>query len=82
MTNPAAHQQHRSLPMSRRHVIGVLALLTALAVSGCTPHTVSVTDPCRTVSGQGSIVVISDRGAVGLARIGLTPRGLKAEQNC
>jgi hypothetical protein len=45
----------------------------ALVLAACTPHHVAITHPCPAVS---------TRGAPQLAKVGLTPRQLKAHDAC
>jgi hypothetical protein len=63
----------------RRCSAGALILLTGLALSGCRRHeNVAVVHSCPVVAGK-KIVVASDKGAIGMAKVGLTPKELKAD---
>ena len=48
-------------------------MLGSTVTAACTPHTVAVKHPCPD---------LSVRGAVALAKIGLTPDELKAQPHC
>ena len=65
----------------QRLAIGALVVAGSVGIAGCTAHRVVVTRSCGSGSVQRTIVV-SNRGAVGLAKVGLTPKVLKAEENC
>jgi hypothetical protein len=58
-------------------VVGALSLL----VAGCSTHNVEATHTC-TVTKDGKAVAVSNRGGIGLAKIGLTPKSLKAQEKC
>jgi hypothetical protein len=64
-----------------RALLGIVVGISMLA-AGCSTHSAAVSHPCSTVSKQGKVVAVSNRGRVGLAKIGLTPKGLKAQQKC
>jgi hypothetical protein len=53
--------------------VGAVAGLLAVVAAGCSPHEESVQNPCPE---------LSPRGAIALAKIGLTPRELKEQQRC
>ena len=59
-------------------LVAVCAPLTVLGV-GCESHVATPTQPCPAPP-VVKAVVASERGAIAIARIGLTPRTLKAEQ--
>jgi hypothetical protein len=52
-----------------------------MLAAGCSTHNEAVSHPCPTVS-KGKAVAVSNRGKIGLAKIGLTPKELKAQQKC
>jgi hypothetical protein len=58
--------------------IGVLIAFSTLA-AGCSSHNVAAYRSCPLAA---RVVAVSDRGAVGMARIGLTPEGLKRQTKC
>jgi hypothetical protein len=58
-----------------------LVLLLGAAAGGCSTHDVAVSRPCTIVK-AGKAVALSNRGAVAMAKIGLTPRALKAQEKC
>jgi hypothetical protein len=68
--HPPTRQQGRTL---RNLVIAGSVLLGSSVVAACTPHEVGVKHPCPD---------LSIRGAVALAKLGLTPDELKAQQHC
>jgi hypothetical protein len=57
----------------RRLLAAAVTALTVIAVAGCSTHTESVQNPCPEVS---------RRGAVALAKLGLTPQELKQQGKC
>jgi hypothetical protein len=62
-----------------RRSIAVLIVLCGLALSGCNKHeNVAVVHSCPLVVGK-KIVVPADKGDVGMAKIALTPKELKAD---
>jgi hypothetical protein len=82
-----------SVPMSRARARGasgrarrVIALvgssaLFCVAATGCSTHNVAVSRPCFKVTGDKA-VAIDNRGAIAMAKIGLTPEGLKNQERC
>jgi hypothetical protein len=58
--------------------VGALCLLA----TACSTHEVEATRTCTTVTKGGKVVAVSNRGAIGLAKIGLTPRALKLQEKC
>jgi hypothetical protein len=56
-------------------------MFLGLAVTGCSTHDVPTSNPCTTLKG-GKVVAVENRGAIGLAKVGLTPKGLKAQEAC
>jgi hypothetical protein len=59
--------------------IGVLAVVCGLVLSGCTKHeSVAIVHSCPLTAGK-KIVVAADRGAIGMAKVALTPKELKAD---
>jgi hypothetical protein len=63
-----------------RLLIGTVGALSLVA-TGCSTHDVSATRTCTTVT-NGKVVAISSRGAIGMAKIGLTPKALKLQEKC
>jgi hypothetical protein len=57
----------------RRMLVSALVVLSATVVAGCTSHAVAVKHPCPD---------LSVRGAIALAKIGLTPKELKLQEKC
>jgi len=57
-------------------------LTSALGLAACSTHRVAQTHPCPALTAQSKVVVASSRGAIGLAKVGLTPKGLKALDDC
>ena len=81
--------------MSRRHVLAgaklgltsrrgllVLVLGGALVAGGCTTHRVTAVHLCPGVVTERTVVAVSNRGAIGMDKVGLTPDGLKAQEKC
>jgi hypothetical protein len=69
----------RRVPVFRRCIGGALIVLTGLALSGCNKHeNVAVVHSCPLAANK-TIVVASDKGEIGLAKIALTPKELKAD---
>jgi hypothetical protein len=59
-----------------------LSLLVGLTVTGCSTHDdVAASHPC-TFTVAGKVVAGENRGKIGLAKVGLTPKGLKAQEKC
>jgi hypothetical protein len=50
-----------------------------MTLTGCNTHHVAATHPCKKL---GAAAVFSDRGGIGMPRMGVTPKRLKALQNC
>jgi hypothetical protein len=67
-----ATRADRKSMTGRRLVVAAVAL-AVLATAGCRPHDESVKNPCPE---------LSPRGAVALAKLGLTPRELKEQARC
>jgi hypothetical protein len=67
---------------SQRWFVAVFALASAITVGACSTHRVAVTNPCPTLTKNGVVVVSPNRGAIGLAKIGLTPAAVKAQEKC
>jgi hypothetical protein len=65
----------------RRALIGVLGVLS-LILTACSTQDVAATRTCGNITTGGKIVAVSSRGAIGLAKIGLAPRVLKAQEKC
>jgi hypothetical protein len=59
--------------------VAVAGLVVAFAAAGCDGHRVASSYPCTATKTH---VVVSDTGAVALARVGITPARLKAQQTC
>ena len=68
--HPTTEQRRRTL---RNLVLAGSVLLGSSVVAACNPHEVGVKHPCPD---------LSIRGAVALAKLGLTPDELKAQQHC
>ena len=68
--HPTTEQRRRGL---RNLVLAGSVLLGSTVVAVCTPHDVGVKHPCPD---------LSIRGAVALAKLGLTADVLKAQQHC
>lgn len=66
---------------SRRRIAVTGALLLVTAVAGCSTHDVAVERPCPEVTAD-DVAAISNRGAIGMAKLGLTPESLKARGDC
>jgi hypothetical protein len=63
----------------RRCTAGVVVVVACFALAGCNKHeTVAVVHSCPLIAGK-KIVVTSDKGAIGMAKIALTPKELKAD---
>jgi hypothetical protein len=59
-----------------------LSLVVGLGTTGCSTHEdVAASHPCTFVTG-GKVVARANRGKIGLAKVGLTPKGLKAQEKC
>ena len=67
---------------ARRLLAGVLVVLSTAAVAGCSTHHVALIQPCSASPKHATIVGASDRGAIGLSKVGLTPAELTAWQTC
>lgn len=67
---------------TRSLVILLTPALFAIAATGCSTHEVAVSRPCATVTRGGKAVAIENRGAIAMAKVGLTPAGLKAQEKC
>jgi hypothetical protein len=65
---------------SRPLVVLVLALSALFA--GCSTTRVAVSHPCPGSPANAKTVAASNRGAIGLAKVGLTPKRLKADEKC
>jgi hypothetical protein len=72
--NPS-HVSNRRLTTT---VVAVLVASSALT-TGCSTHQVAAFRPCPQAA---KAVAVSDRGAIGLVKIGLTPEGLKRQEKC
>ena len=57
-------------------------VVSSLLLGGCTRHNVTQSAPCTAVTAQRTVVVASSRGAIGLAKLGVTPARLKASDKC
>ncbi len=78
-------QATRSLePLNRRTrvLVALLFVASLVGTAGCSTHRAAVTNPCPVVSKQGTIVVTPNRGAIAMAKVGLTPKSLKTQQKC
>lgn len=63
----------RGHPGARRLLAVVVVALTTTTVAGCTTHSESVQNPCPE---------LSRRGAIAIAKLGLTPQELKQQEKC
>jgi hypothetical protein len=61
-------------------IAGVVALSSLLA--GCQAHHVADSASCTAGASVRKVVVVEQRGAVAIEKIGLTPKVLKAEDRC
>ena len=66
---------------ARRALLGVVVAVSVFA-TGCEGHRVAATHPCPELSRGGKVVVARNRGATGLAKIGLASKVLKAQEKC
>ena len=57
----------------RTMLVAACLVLGTTMTAACTPHTVAQKHPCPD---------LSLRGAVALAKLGLTPKELKAQEHC
>jgi hypothetical protein len=66
---------------SRGHRWALVSVCTLPVIlgGGCESHAATSTQACPAPP-VVKVVVASERGAVGMARVGLTPRSLKAEE--
>jgi hypothetical protein len=71
MVDQAARADGRARRARASLIAGIA--LTALVAAGCSTHDEDVRNPCPELSG---------RGAVALAKLGLTPRELKEQAEC
>jgi hypothetical protein len=62
-------------------LVAAVAALSPLMIAGCTPHRVALNYTCPGLTPHEA-AVLSRRGAMGLARVGATPGGLKLLQKC
>jgi hypothetical protein len=62
-------------------VFVVTVALGATTVSGCTKHNVAAVHPCPVVATK-KVVTVANRGAIAMAKVGLTPKELKAVTTC
>jgi hypothetical protein len=77
------HVRAHSLRVRRRRaLLGALLVAGTMAATGCTPHRVAVNYKCPGVTAHKTVVFSSRRGGTGMAKVGVTPAGLKAEQKC
>lgn len=59
----------------------LLAMPTTIA-TGCSTHREAVSHPCTTVTKGGKVIAVENRGAIAMAKVGLTPNSLKAQEKC
>jgi hypothetical protein len=50
--------------------------------TACSTQNVAATRTCTTVTKGGKVVAVSNRGKIGMAKVGLTPRSLKLQEKC
>ena len=67
---------------ARQMLAGVLVVLSTAAVAGCSAHHVALIQLCSASPKHALIATASDRGAIGLSKVGLTPAELTAWQSC
>jgi hypothetical protein len=60
----------------------LVVVVIAAATAGCSTHRVATTNPCPVVTKHKVVVVAPTRRAIGMAKLGLTPKGLKAQYKC
>jgi hypothetical protein len=72
MTSTHQLSDQRGSHLRRLRIAGIV-VLSATVITACTPHTITVKHPCPD---------LSVRGAIALAKIGLTPELLKEQQHC
>jgi len=60
----------------------LVVLAVGLATAGCSTHRVAATNVCGSVAKEKVVVVAPKRGAIGMAKLGLTPKELKALDKC
>ena len=70
------------LGLTSRRGLLVLVLGGALVAGGCTTHRVTAVHLCPGVVTERTVVAVPNRGAIGMDKVGLTPDGLKAQENC
>jgi hypothetical protein len=76
-----ARTSHERRARSLRALVGAVAALSLLATA-CSTHDVAATRTCTTVTKGGKVVAVSNRGAIGMAKVGLTPKALKLQEKC
>ena len=81
MQREAGRRRARRGATGWRALIGTVGALCLLA-AGCSTHEVAATRTCTTATKGGKVVALSNRGAIGLAKVGLTPKALKLQQKC
>jgi hypothetical protein len=64
----------------RAALAAAAVVLVGTVTTGCTTHDVTAVHPCPVVTKK--VVVVTHRGSIAMAKIGLTPRGLKAQTTC
>ena len=67
---------------NRRTCVAVLLAVGALTLTGCDTHRVALTSRCLVAKHTATVVVVGPKHKAGLAKIGLTPVSLKAQQDC
>jgi hypothetical protein len=74
---------HVRARVTRRSNVAVAAIvLVGALASGCSTHDVAASRPCPDIKADKKAIAISNRGAIGMAKIGLTPENLKAREDC
>ena len=76
-SNPRAGRSRSS----RLGIVLLIALAGLLGV-GCKTHTVASTNDCYVISKQVTVGTTPGHSGIALAKVGLTPRELKSQQNC
>ena len=65
----------------RRALLGTIVVF-GLALAGCSTHRIAIQNPCPAVTSHGIVIHAPYRGGIGLAKIGLTPAAVKAQEKC
>jgi hypothetical protein len=71
--HPSLETGHRAAFARRRAIMAGVVILTAALTGACAAHREPLTNPCPTLVG---------RGAVALAKLGLSSKELKLQEKC